>query len=326
MPRVSSSYRAPFLLRNAHLNTVYPVLTRRVPCIDYRRERLELADGDFLDLDWLGGAGDQPLAVLCHGLESSSNAKYMRGMAHMLHGCGWDILAVNYRGCSGEDNRLPRSYHSGATEDLDAVIRHVELLGWYQQLALIGFSLGGNLVLKYLGEGWRLPSFIKAAACISVPCDLASSAEQLASSECRFYMSFFAKSLKSKLQQKAQRFPGIFSKGVGHPVRSFAQFDAWYTALAHGFASAEDYWERCSSRPFLRNIKIPTLLINAQDDPFLPEACYPEDEALENPNLYLEVPAHGGHLGFASPEFMGVYWHERRVASFLASFIPLTSN
>lgn len=181
MPRVSSSYRAPFLLRNAHLHTVYPTLARKVHGVVYMRERLELPDGDFLDLDWVRHGEGRRLAVLCHGLESASGVQYMRGMTQFLSAQGWDVLALNYRGCSGEENRLPRSYHSGATEDLDAVMEHIQGMNQYSFVALVGFSLGGNLVLKYLGEGRPLAARVKAAACVSVPCDLASSAERLGS-------------------------------------------------------------------------------------------------------------------------------------------------
>jgi hypothetical protein len=194
-------------------------------------------------------------------------------------------------------------------------------MGQYTQLALVGFSLGGNLVLKYLGEGRQLPEMLKAAACVSVPCDLASSAERLKTWQCRLYMRFFAKSLEAKLLQKSKRFPGVFSDGVGKTVRSFAQFDSWYTAPAHGFSSAEDYWSRCSSKPYLLRIDIPTLLLNAYDDPFLPAACYPEAEATMSSYLYLEVPRHGGHLGFVNPEGQFPYWHEARIRQFLTSFI-----
>ena len=321
MPRVSSSYRAPFLLRNAHLHTVYPTLARKVRGVVYMRERLELPDGDFLDLDWVRHGEGRRLAVLCHGLESGSGAQYMRGMTQFLSAQGWDVLALNYRGCSGEENRLPRSYHSGATEDLDAVMEHIQGMDQYSLVALVGFSLGGNLVLKYLGEGRPLAARVKAAACVSVPCDLASSAERLGSWQCRMYMHSFAKSLKAKLLKKAERFPGAFQEGVGQPIRSFAEFDHWYTAPAHGFLSAQDYWERCSSRPYLREIKTPTLLLNAQDDPFLPNACYPEDEAAGSPSLYFEAPRHGGHLGFVGNRRNSSYWHEVRIGQFLASFI-----
>lgn len=188
MPRVSSSYRAPFLLRNTHLHTVYPTLARKVHGVVYMRERLELPDGDFLDLDWVRHGEGRRLAVLCHGLESGSGVQYMRGMTQFLSAQGWDVLALNYRGCSGEENRLPRSYHSGATEDLDAVMEHIQDMNQYSFVALVGFSLGGNLVLKYLGEGRPLAARVKAAACVSVPCDLASSAERLGSWQCRIYI------------------------------------------------------------------------------------------------------------------------------------------
>ncbi|HCR36953.1 MAG TPA: alpha/beta hydrolase, partial [Opitutae bacterium] len=311
MPGLSSAYRAPFLLRNAHVQTVLPSIMRRKLSVPYVRERLELDDGDFIDLDWLR-SGASELVVLCHGLESSTRATYMQGMARVFYRAGLDVCAMNMRGCSGEENRLPRSYHSGATEDLQALLEHAAGLDRYQSVVLIGFSLGGNLILKYLGEGRATPLPVGSAVAISVPCDLASSARRLESRDCQFYMRRFARELEAKYARKVARFPEHFEAWPRGIVRSFSQFDAWYTAPAHGFCSAEDYWEKSSARGYLGGIEVPTLLINALDDPFLSEDCYPEVEAKKSRYLYLEMPASGGHVGFVTLGKQQGYWHEQR--------------
>jgi predicted alpha/beta-fold hydrolase len=230
---------------------------------------------------------------------------------------GWDAVAWNARGCSGEPNRVLRFTHSGATEDLQMVISHVTSTCEYSRIALIGFSLGGNLTLKYLGEGRELDPRIEAAAVFSVPCDLQSSSIRLARLANRMYMRHFLASLHDKIRAMMKLMPGkIDDRGYEH-LRTFKDFDDRYTAPIHGFNDAEDYWRKCSCKPFLRHIQIPTLLVNARNDPFLAEPCYPTEEARENPNLYLEMPASGGHVGFIGCNGDGEYWSETRAVPFL---------
>jgi predicted alpha/beta-fold hydrolase len=285
--------------------------------VAYRRERIDTPDGDFLDLDW-SEVGAERVAVLSHGLEGSTGRSYMRGMARALNRRGWDVLAWNYRGCSGEPNRLLHAYHSGATDDLDVVVRHALEGGRYRRLALLGFSLGGNLTLKYLGErGRAADDRIRGAATFSVPCDLADSSAALARPTNRLYMAYFLASLRRKIKDKMALFPGQLDEtGLGQ-IRDFQGFDDRYTAPLHGFRDAADYWARCSARPFIPDIRVPTLIVNAADDPFLGPSCYPIGEARANPYVHLEVPDHGGHVGFILFNREGDYWSELRAADFL---------
>jgi predicted alpha/beta-fold hydrolase len=310
-------YRPPRGFTNAHVQTIWPARTRKVDGVAYRRERIDTPDGDFLDLDW-SEVGAERVAVLSHGLEGSTGRSYMRGMARALNRRGWDVLAWNYRGCSGEPNRLLHAYHSGATDDLDVVVRHALEGGRYRRLALLGFSLGGNLTLKYLGErGRAADDRIRGAATFSVPCDLADSSAALARPTNRLYMAYFLASLRRKIKDKMALFPGQLDEtGLGQ-IRDFQGFDDRYTAPLHGFRDAADYWARCSARPFIPDIRVPTLIVNAADDPFLGPSCYPIGEARANPYVRLEVPDHGGHVGFILFNREGDYWSELRAADFL---------
>ena len=314
MPLLQSEYRAPGFLPGGHLQTIHPALFRKVPRVTTRRERLELSDGDFLDLDWSGNEGDR-LVILSHGLEASSEAPYIQGMAAALQRRGWDVLAWNYRGCSGEPNRLLPFYHSGASEDLHHVICHALAVHPAARIDLVGFSLGGNMTLKYLGEREVDPRLHRAVA-FSVPCDLACSSERLSRRVNRLYMDRFLRCLRRKLVAKKPSFPNdIDLSGIGE-VRNFRQFDDRFTAPLHGFRDAKDYWARASSRPFLGRIRIPALLVNAVNDPFLGPGCFPREEAEASGFFHLEAPADGGHVGFSSGR--GEYWSEQRAAEFLA--------
>ena len=287
---------------------------RRI-ALDYAPERLELADGDFLDLAW-ARAGHKRLAILSHGLESDAHAGYIRGMAAALNTAGWDVLAWSFRGCGPHPNRLLRFYHSGETGDLAAVVRHAAAA--YVRIGLVGFSLGGNVTLKYLGEAPPHPSICGAVA-ISAPVELAASAGALdAQLGNRLYLRRFLQTLIAKVEAKARLFPDEIDVTGVRRLRTFQEFDDRYTARLHGFRDAQDYWTQSSSRQFLPRIGLPTLLINAHDDPFLPAACFPVAEAAANPHFFLEAPAHGGHVGFretlraAQPS-----WLERRATDFL---------
>ena len=306
-------YRPPAWLRSGHLQTVLPSLFRRVDGVDYRRERLELADGDFLDLDWAGPASDR-VAVVAHGLEGSADRAYVRGMARELARRGWRVCAWNLRGCSGEPNRLLRAYHSGATEDLDAVVARV--LREHASLAVVGFSLGGNLTLRWLGEqGGAVDGRVVAGVGISVPVDLAASSETMDAWSRRVYMLRFLRSLSAKLAEKAERFPQAPDPEAAARMVSFREFDGHFTAPVHGFESADDYWARASALPVLADIRVPTLLASALDDPFLAPTCYPYDLARASPHLTLATPAWGGHVGFI--ERRAPFWSETAAGLFL---------
>ncbi|MBL0712323.1 MAG: alpha/beta fold hydrolase [Desulfosarcina sp.] len=244
----------------------------------------------------------------------------MKGMVRVFNRAGWDALGINFRGCSGTPNRRLRSYHSGATDDLATVLRHVHKGTAYAAIGLIGFSLGGNLVLKYLGEQGRdLGASIRWAAAVSVPCDLKGSAVEMARPANRLYMRRFMWTLGAKARAKATRFNGRLKTDDFRELRTFREFDDRFTAPAHGFSDAEDYWRQCSARFFVDRIRIPTLLINARNDPFLSSGCYPVAQARRSAWLHLEMPSTGGHVGFMPQHLDRDFWHERRILDFAGS-------
>lgn len=316
MPLLPSGYTPPFPFRNGHFATIYSGLLRKVGGVSFERERLELPDGDFLDLDWSFApqAGERAV-ILLHGLEGNARRPYMAGSARELNAHGYDSCAVNFRGCSGETNRLYRSYHSGATEDLDVVIRHLIAKKGYRQLHIKGFSLGGNLCLKYLGEGRALPEELKSAVAVSVPCDLHSSLRQLLHPKNFLYAKRFKKHLLEKLRLKQVVFPERISDSDISRIRTLKDFDDIYTSRAHGFTDALDYYRQCSSLRFLEGIRVPALLINARNDSFLGPECYPERQAGSHDYLFLEMPTYGGHVGFYDAE--NRYYTEKRTIKFL---------
>ncbi len=320
MPLIeTSSHRPPCWLPGGHAQTIFPALFRRVPFVTGERERIATPDGDFLDLDWARSPGSACVAILSHGLEGDSRDSYVQGMASALRSTGWNVVAWNLRGCSGETNLRLRSYHSGATEDLAAVVDHVRSDPLVKRIALVGFSLGGNITLKYLGDlGAGGDARLAAAVAFSVPCDLAASSRALESRANRVYMDRFLVGLRGKIRAKMRAFPGELRDDGLDAMRTFREFDGAYTAPLHGFRDAEDYWARASSRPVLPRIAVPTLLVQARNDPFLPPGCFPEAEARASRWLHLEAPRHGGHLGFTPRRGRGEYWSETRAREFLA--------
>ncbi len=320
MPLIqSSSYRAPLFFRNGHLQTIYPTIGRKLSPALYQRERIITPDDDFLDLDW-SRVGSRKLALLSHGLEGNTYRHYMIGMATRMNRHGWDALAWNYRACSGEINRRLRMYHNGCIDDLDCVIQHALSTGLYDAVVLIGFSLGGNLTLMYLGSmGGNVDQRIHGSVAFSVPCDLKAGALELAKTKNCFYMKQFLVSLHRKIRLKMEQMPGIIHDDGYDRIKDFRGFDDRYTAPINGFKDAEDYWEKCSSKKFLSTIQIPTLIVNAVDDPFLADACYPIEQAMNSRYVFLEMPVHGGHVGFVQFNEEGNYWSENRAAEFLGS-------
>jgi predicted alpha/beta-fold hydrolase len=307
-------YQPPFLLFNKHLETIYPALLRRVELADFRRERITTPDDDFLDLDWLN-CGSDKLVVISHGLEGNTRRPYMRGMAKAFFDHGYDVLTWNYRGCGDEMNRKLRFYHSGATDDLDVVVRHAAVK--YKSVFLLGFSLGGNLALKYLGEnGDDVPSVVKGAAVFSVPINLHSSCQKISLPGNYVYARRFLRSLKTKVLAKSRVMDGIDVVDIER-IGSLKAFDDRYTAPLHGFKDAITYYEACSSLYFLERIRRPALVVNALNDPFLSEDCYPK--GLQNTNLHFEFPDRGGHVGFALFNQNGLYWSELRALQFVQS-------
>ncbi len=299
-----------------HWETIIPHLFRRVNPVDYRRERLETEDGDFLDLDWAyTQAPADKLVVFSHGLEGSSRAKYIQGMIPHFLAKGFDALAWNCRTCGGEMNRTATFYHSGASYDLDAVLK-LTLAKPYREISLIGFSMGGNITLKYLGEkGEAIDPRIKKAIVFSVPLDLKSSAERMRGGMGAVYTRKFVWTLNKKLKLKKNELEklGIDISGA-HRIADFPTWDGRFTAPLHGFKSADDYYARSSSKPLLKKIRIPTLIVQAKNDPFLGPECFPVDELAGHEFVRLEMPERGGHVGFV---IEGRYWSEERAVHFL---------
>ncbi len=317
MPILDSSFIPQFAFSNSYIQTVLPVLLRPQADVNFQRERLELADGDFLDLDWIEKQNSK-LVILLHGMEGHSKRKYMMGMAQAFSNSGWDALAMNLRGCSGEPNRLPKAYYSGCTEDLDAVVKHVQYRKAYTHICLLGFSLGGNVVLKYLGESHRtFDSAIRAGIGISVPCDLAGASQALSKLKNRIYLKRFLNEFHQKIKAKSIRFSDQISADNFSEIRNLEDFDDRYTAPQWGYRNAQHYWAECSSAPLLKSIRIPTLILNARNDSFLSLSCYPVEAARLNPNLFLEIPDSGGHVGFMEQVFSDRYWSEKRALEFV---------
>ena len=318
MPLVESTYAPPVIFRNYHISTVYSALIRKAP-LEQDRERIDLEDGDFLDLDWsFSEERSDKVLVVIHGLEGSAKRPYVTGLAKYFNSNGWDVAAVNLRGCSGELNRHFRSYHAGATNDLQEVVEHILNKDKYQTMAFNGFSLGGNLMLKYLGEKREIPEQIKAAVMVSVPCDLHGSLKQLQKKENFLYAKRFLYKLRDHLMMRAENFPDRLTRKEIEACDSLLDIDNLYTSRAHDFEDALDYYNRNSSRQFLENIKIPTLLINAQNDGFLSPDCYPVEIAKKSDHLFLETPAYGGHVGFIQNK--PVTYSEQRALEFLNTY------
>jgi uncharacterized protein len=316
-------FHPPFWLRGRNAQTVAGALLRRPHALDLRRERLELGDGDFVDLDWLAGAPlerARPLLLVLHGLEGSSQATYARGLLREAHARGWSGVCLNFRSCSGEPNRLLRSYHSGCSDDLGEVL--TRLRERHQgPLFLAGVSLGGNVLVKWLGEQGARAN-VQGAAAISVPFDLDLCARALDGPGpwAVLYRARFLRTLLAKAQAKAGRFPG----GVDGPrlrgLQTLREFDDVFTGPIHGFAGAADYYARCSSGPLLPRVQVPLLLLSALDDPFIPPAALPVEAARSNQHVQLVVSKRGGHVGFVEgPPWAPRSWAEACAGEWLAS-------
>jgi len=318
---VPSTFRPVPLLGNPHVQTIFPALFRRIHRMRWKRERLGLPDGDFLDLDWMSQASSR-LMIISHGLEGSSRRPYVAGLARAAYRNEWDVLAWNFRGCSGEMNRLPRFYHSGATEDLAAVVEHAARLGRFREIAVAGFSLGGNMTLKFLGEGNPAAAHVSAGVAISVPCDLQAAAVAMAAPSRAVYMRRFRNDILAKWERKRRRFPDQIPRPDRSRHRSFRDLDDVFTAPIHGFGTAENYWAACSAKGFLEGIRKPVLILSAKDDPFLAPSCYPVDLAARSDHVHLESPERGGHVGFMDRLGSDAdLWAERRTVSFLGAHV-----
>lgn len=322
MPLVyHSSYKKNLsFLRNGHIQTIVPSLFKKVEGVNYQRERIYTEDNDFLDLDWLKGNSNK-LVVISHGLEGSSHRHYVKSCAKYFHHRGYDVLAWNYRSCSGEMNKSLRLYHHGVTDDLEAVVNHAISKKSYRNIGLIGYSMGGSTTLKYLGEGGStIPKHIVATATFSVPCNLWDSAHQLTSFENKFYSNRFMKKLIKKVKQKHKQFPNqVDIRGIDK-IKSFAVFDERYTAPLHGFRNARHFYQTSSSDLHYNAIDRPALIVNALNDPMLGKLCYPYDVCRKHEFITLETPRCGGHVGFAlkGKEYN---WMDQRAFEFIDPYM-----
>jgi predicted alpha/beta-fold hydrolase len=316
MPVIEKSeFRSPFWLRSAHWQTILPALLRNPNPPAYTRERISTRDDDFLDLDFVYN-GHERIVVLAHGLEGHSDKYYMRGMANHFLSNGWDTLSWNCRSCSGTLNLQPKLYHHGATEDLEDVVEHVRKKH-YKSIVLLGFSLGGSLVVKYLGEkGNTVPGEIQSAIAIAVPCQLGSCATELSNPANAFYLKRFLGKLKAKVRRKAEQFPHLFDVAGIDEISSFQQFDARFSAPMYGFSSVQDFYNYASAGNYIDGIRIPTLMVNSLNDPMFPDDCYPFEAAKRSKYFFLETPGSGGHMGFWRPG-RKVSWIEHRALQFV---------
>jgi predicted alpha/beta-fold hydrolase len=307
MKTLNQAYHPPFWQFNAHLQTIYPSLFRKIK-INYDRERIELPDGDFLDLDWSRcpptKGKNTKLMIVSHGLEGDSTRHYVTGMIKKFNDNGWDGLGWNCRSCSGEMNRLPRFYHHGDVEDIRFVVNYALQKYHYEEVVLVGFSMGGSMTLRLLGENSEsLPKQVKLGVAVSVPLDLFTSVFELYKKGRRFYMRRFINKLGKKIKIKESQHPdNQLIKYEGYKkIKNFEDFDNRYTAPLYGFKNAHDFYHKAGAKPFLKAIKVPTLIIQALNDPFLSPECLDLGDAEDNPNLHLCLLQQGGHVGFMLP-------------------------
>jgi hypothetical protein len=319
------SYRAPRWLPGGHLQTIYPFLFGRAGLPPLARERWDTPDGDFIDVDWLAGDSAAPLVILFHGLEGGSRSHYARALLQALRERGWRCAVPHFRGCSGVPNRLPRAYHSGDHAEIDWILRRMAERSLRPQRFAVGVSLGGNALLKWLAaSGARARSIVTRAAAVSAPMDLNAAGHRLGRGFNRLYTRHFLSSLKRKSLDKLRRFPGLYDARAVARARDLYQFDNVVTAPLHGFRDTDDYWTRASSIPDLRDIRVPTLIVHARNDPFLPGDHLPGPQQVSS-EVELDYPEQGGHAGFVSGPFPGTLsWLPARLFAFFDSGQPIS--
>ncbi|MBN2443676.1 MAG: alpha/beta fold hydrolase [Spirochaetales bacterium] len=316
MPIVNTStYHPPFFLRNGHLQTILGKI-RKVKGIEYKRERMILADGDFFDLDWsYAGKNSKKIAIILHGLESSAYSNNVLNFVEGFNKRNWDSVSINLRGCSGEANNFFSSYNAGSQEEIDATVKHV-LKKSYDEITLLGYSLGGSMCIRYLAaHAHELDKRIKRTAHISVPCDLGASARKISGT---YYFNYYRNKFYKKYKEKFTRWPDIISLEKIEKIKgitSFEVFDTEYTAPLYGYRDADHYWRETSCLQMFPKINIPLLIINAKDDPVLTGDCFPYEQVKDNPYIFLETPESGGHCGFVT--LRGEFWHINRAISFI---------
>ncbi len=314
---VESDFRAAAWCRGPHFQTLWPYFFRLSPRPHYRRERIELPDGDFVDLDWHEPPASGPLAVLLHGLEGCSQSHYIRGLADALARRRIRSVVLHHRGCSGVPNRLDRGYHAGETTDLNYVVTRLRSREPDTSIAVVGFSLGGNMLLKWLTDG-SAASSINAAAAISVPFLLAEGAHRMEQGLSRIYQWRLLKMLRRSAIRKFSRRTAPLDLARLRSLRTFWAFDDYVTAPLHGFAGAQDYYTRCSSRQFLRDVAVNTLIVQSLDDPLMTPRVLPREDELSE-HIVLEISVQGGHVGFVSgPIWRPIYWLDHRISDYVS--------
>lgn len=318
-------YRAPWWLPGGHLQTLYGALLAPRPRVQYRRERWDTPDGDFVDVDWLRESqvsSDAPLLALFHGLEGGSTSHYAHALMDAVRSLGWRGAVIHFRGCGGEANRLARAYHSGDSREIDWMIGRLREHA-RDALYVTGVSLGGNALLKWLGEeGPAARSQVTAAAAVSAPLDLMAAGDALGRGFNRVYTRNFLITLKRKSLAKLAHFPDLYDAARVRAATTLRAFDDVVTAPLHGFRDADDYWTRASSKPWLARIAVPTLVLNARNDPFMPAHALPSLREA-SAHVTLEFPDEGGHVGFVAGAFPGhLRWLPQRIIAFLRQHSP----
>jgi predicted alpha/beta-fold hydrolase len=324
---ITMKYIAPRWLPGGHLQTIYPAKFLRAPTVAYRRERWDAPDGDFIDIDFVDGAPTRPFVVMFHGLEGSSGSHYARAFMSHIASLGWSGAVPHFRGCSGELNRAPRFYHSGDAGEVDWILRRLASTYRKERSALeaghrnpafyaTGVSLGGNALLRWLGESQHVAEFVDAACAISAPLDLAAGGAALSRGFNRLYTRMFLRTLKPKCLHKLTQFPGLFDRDSMMEARDLYAFDNVVTAPLHGYRNTDDYWNRASAKHVLNEITVRTLVLNACNDPFLPGEHLPKAASR---HVTLDYPHGGGHVGFAAGTAPGhLNWLPERIVGFLA--------
>ncbi len=314
---IAREFAAPWWLRNPHLQTIYGSIAAPVARIDWRRERWDTPDGDFVDVDFVDGPDDAPWVHLYHGLEGSSESRYSRALMGHVRRRAWRGSVFHFRGCSGEPNRLPRAYHSGDSGEIDWSLRRIHDRAAGAPVYGVGISLGGNALAKWLGEtGAQALAVTSRAAVVSAPLDLMAAGDALGRGFALNYARHFLGTLKASTHAKLQRHPGLVDREAMRRSRTLRDFDNVVTAPLHGFRDTDDYWTRASAKPLLAGIRVPTLVINARDDPFLPAAALPTEREV-SAAVKLEFPSRGGHVGFVSGPFPGnIDWLPARILHF----------
>jgi predicted alpha/beta-fold hydrolase len=318
MPIIASEYKSPWWAKNQQVATIWPAKFRIKQRLKTQRERFELNDGDFIDVDFKE-QGNNKAVILFHGLEGNAHRTYMRNMAVLFYKNNWDVFLVNHRSCSGEDNRLFSCYHSGKSDDLHEIFDLLQKKHPQKQWGLIGFSLGANMILKYSGNsGFSKPNSLLGSVCISPPVDLGACNIALHQRKNWIYHQTFFRTMFKKLKLKLRKFP---EKDTGQlkRIKTLFDFDEEYTGPAHGFGNAQGYYDTCSSFEDFSTIDLPTYVLMAQNDSFLLPECFPKEFAQNNKNIFLEIPQHGGHVGFAQNN--KVYYSERKALEFLESLV-----